>query len=70
LYRMKDVEEAMSIVKEAMKEGTHAALTTADSDKEQIRIVSIHWGPNWALRGESESELQARRELAHRFMSI
>lgn len=63
LYSIKAVEEAVSIVKEAMMEHGGSA-----DEKDKIRVVSIHWGPNWAMRGENETELRARRELAHRLI--
>lgn len=34
----------------------------------RMRILSIHWGPNWAMKHEDETELAARREFAHRLI--
>ena len=59
LYSNKDVDSAMEIAK-----------TTFDRAKPEsgLRIVSIHWGPNWAMKGEDESELAARRRFARRLI--
>jgi poly-gamma-glutamate capsule biosynthesis protein CapA/YwtB (metallophosphatase superfamily) len=66
LYDMPSVEQrALEIVKMAM------ALEEAGKEEESrlLRVVSIHWGPNWARQGESNQELDARRNFAHRLIS-
>jgi poly-gamma-glutamate synthesis protein (capsule biosynthesis protein) len=54
-----DVHQAVDIAKTAFEKAPES----------QIRIVSIHWGPNWALRGETkEEDVTARRYFAHRLI--
>lgn len=60
LYSDKDVDAAMKIAE--------ASFRRAPDDSSGLRIVSIHWGPNWAMKGESEEELRARRRFAHRLV--
>jgi poly-gamma-glutamate capsule biosynthesis protein CapA/YwtB (metallophosphatase superfamily) len=57
-----DVETAMKIVRSVLQ------LAPPRSAERPIRIFSIHWGPNWALGGESDQQLTARREFAHRLI--
>ena len=64
LVSRNSVQDAMAIAKQVLQQQPPSPQTT----KETIRIVSIHWGPNWAMRGETESHLAARRELAHRLV--
>jgi poly-gamma-glutamate synthesis protein (capsule biosynthesis protein) len=59
LYSSKDVDAAMKIVK---------ASFDRTPSKSGLRIVSIHWGPNWAMKSEDEEELAARRKFAHRLI--
>jgi poly-gamma-glutamate capsule biosynthesis protein CapA/YwtB (metallophosphatase superfamily) len=60
LHSHQDVDSAISIAKVAVKQ-------EPKSDS-HLRIVSIHWGPNWAMKGEGEQDLAARREFAHRMI--
>ncbi|KAL7526652.1 hypothetical protein ACHAXR_003529 [Thalassiosira sp. AJA248-18] len=45
---------------------TKQAINAHYSSKDCIRILSVHMGPNWALKGEDESDIECRREYAHR----
>jgi poly-gamma-glutamate capsule biosynthesis protein CapA/YwtB (metallophosphatase superfamily) len=40
----------------------------SNRSKSLIRVVSIHWGPNWAYKGEGRDEISARQEFAHRLI--
>lgn len=59
IYSETDVQHAMDIIQRSLSQ-VHEAGT--------IRIVSIHWGPNWAHRSEREGEILARQKLAHRLI--
>lgn len=60
LYSRKDVDSAIKIAK--------GAFDRAPKPDSGLRIVSIHWGPNWAMKGESEEQLAARRGFAYRLI--
>lgn len=47
-------------------ETTKRAIESHSSSKDCIRILSVHFGPNWALKGEDEGDIECRREYAHR----
>ena len=53
------VEEAMKIIRNVIS-------NSPSGNNRRVRILSIHWGPNWALKHESEAQIAARREFAHR----
>ena len=57
----RDVNAAFDIITQAVR---------AYSDpKNDLVILSIHWGPNWAYRdGEDKAEQVHRRKLAHRLI--
>jgi poly-gamma-glutamate capsule biosynthesis protein CapA/YwtB (metallophosphatase superfamily) len=67
LYDMPSVERALEIVKMALKEAG-SSKNKKESSPLVVRVVSIHWGPNWARKGESNQEVDARREFAHRLI--
>lgn len=52
------VDEAVKIVKKAIDAHPHSS--------ENVRILSVHMGPNWAMKGEDETDVACRREFAHR----
>lgn len=54
-----NVEEAMKIIRNVIS-------NSPTGNNRRLRILSIHWGPNWALKHESDAEIQARRDFAHR----
>ena len=58
----------MAQVDEAMKIARTVIGNSSDADARPIRIVSIHWGPNWAMQHETKEELAARRAFAHRLI--
>uniref|UniRef100_A0A7S3L9J8 Capsule synthesis protein CapA domain-containing protein n=1 Tax=Amphora coffeiformis TaxID=265554 RepID=A0A7S3L9J8_9STRA len=59
IYDENSVKEAMQLMKPALdKMGSDSLL----------RVVSIHWGPNWAMKNEDRQQLDARRTLAHRLI--
>ena len=60
MYSENDVKSAMKIAK--------AAFDDSPKPESGLRIVSIHWGPNWAMKGETTQELAARRSFAHRLI--
>jgi len=60
LYSSKDVDSAMKIAK--------AAFDGAPKPESGLRIVSIHWGPNWAMKGGDEEDLLYRRNFAHQLI--
>lgn len=60
IYSHHDVNAAMDIVKPVFKAG--------GQPEKELRIVSIHWGPNWAMKGEGDEQVSARREFAHRLI--
>ena len=53
------VVEAMNIIRNVIS-------NSPSSNSRRVRILSIHWGPNWALKHESKAEIAARRDFAHR----
>ena len=53
-----------SSVQEALKQ-IGPVLQRVEKLPGTIRIFSIHWGPNWALKGETKASIRARQELAH-----
>ena len=53
------VDESLVIIRKVISRSSTAK-------NRRVRILSIHWGPNWALKHESEAAIKARRELAHR----
>ncbi|KAL9189585.1 hypothetical protein ACHAXT_009260 [Thalassiosira profunda] len=53
------VDQAVEITQRAI--GAHSS-----SSDDSIRILSVHMGPNWALKGEDEDDIACRREYAHR----
>lgn len=61
LHTHHDVDAAMTIVRRTFR-------AHEKKKKNALRVVSIHWGPNWALRGEDKAQLAARRDLAHRLI--
>jgi len=61
LYTKGDVDSAMAIASEAFEKAQGVKEPT-------LRIVSVHWGPNWAMKGESGEQLAARRHFAHRMI--
>ena len=63
LYDASAVEEAVKIVKRAI--GLHSSLAC---EAGRLRILSIHMGPNWAMKHETESEIACRREFCHRII--
>jgi poly-gamma-glutamate synthesis protein (capsule biosynthesis protein) len=60
LRSKEDVNSAMNIAKLVFKR-------EPKSDS-RLRILSIHWGPNWAMKGEGKQDLVARRKFAHRLI--
>jgi poly-gamma-glutamate capsule biosynthesis protein CapA/YwtB (metallophosphatase superfamily) len=56
----RDVNTAMKIAKKVF----HGK----EKSETDLRIVSIHWGPNWAMKHETESEMASRRDFAHRLI--
>jgi poly-gamma-glutamate synthesis protein (capsule biosynthesis protein) len=60
LYSKKDVDAAMKLAS--------ASFERSPKPASGLRIVSIHWGPNWAMKGENEEELASRRRFAHRLI--
>lgn len=60
LYSSKDVDSALRIVRAVFERSPKPATG--------LRIVSIHWGPNWAMKGESVEEVAARRKFAHKLV--
>lgn len=60
LLTNKNVDAALKIAK--------ASFAQTPKTDAGLRIVSIHWGPNWAMKGEDESEIGARRKFAHRLI--
>jgi len=70
LYSQRAVEEAMLIVKGAFAAHSQTSPPSSSSSRERphIRIVSVHMGPNWALKHEGSEEIAARREFAHRLI--
>ena len=64
LYTRNDVEAAMDMARKVFS----AVPQSSDETVPTCTVASIHWGPNWALRGENESELRYRREFAHRLI--
>jgi poly-gamma-glutamate capsule biosynthesis protein CapA/YwtB (metallophosphatase superfamily) len=59
IYNDMDVDHAMDIIKGSIAQ---------EQKSDTIRIISIHWGPNWAHRSEREGEIHARQRLAHRLI--
>jgi poly-gamma-glutamate capsule biosynthesis protein CapA/YwtB (metallophosphatase superfamily) len=57
LYTERDVAKALDICAKAFD--------TAGAEEGMRRIVSIHWGPNWAGKGEHDGSREARRAFAH-----
>jgi poly-gamma-glutamate capsule biosynthesis protein CapA/YwtB (metallophosphatase superfamily) len=55
------VDEAIAIVRNAL---SHSSVGSENS----IRVVSLHWGPNWAMKGERDEDLEARETFAHRLI--
>lgn len=61
LYSRKAVDKAIKISKEAVK--MHSERERLGS--KTLRVASVHMGPNWAYRGETEAESGYRRKFAH-----
>lgn len=53
----------MKITKRAIEE--HSSL---EEERRHIRILSIHFGPNWVMKHETEEESAARRDYCHRII--
>jgi hypothetical protein len=76
LYSTSDVDAAMEIARRVLMTDRYAEdkgdaerpTSGGGDDRRPFRIVSIHWGPNWALRGEGPGDVAARRALAHRLV--
>ena len=62
------VDHSIGIIKDAIQAGTSSDATHDYFQRCRLRILSIHWGPNWAGKGESSKQVEARRELAHRLV--
>ena len=60
-----DSQDNVEYAKRIARQVFGDAPSSRDSNNNILRIVSIHWGPNWAFRGETEEDLQARRDFAH-----
>ena len=60
LYDRRAVEQAVDITKKSFDSHPSASVG------KRIRILSVHMGPNWAMKGETEQEIAFRREYAHR----
>lgn len=58
LYSHSDADRAFDLAQQAMD----------NHPKTGLRIVSIHWGPNWAGKGEDAAQVAARRRFAHRLI--
>ncbi|KAL7551835.1 hypothetical protein ACHAWF_015035 [Thalassiosira exigua] len=52
------VDRAVQIIKRAMD--------AHPPSNDGLTILSVHMGPNWALKGEDEGDIACRREFAHR----
>lgn len=63
LYSQQAVEKALKITKDALK--THPSKTTKEGAIRHLRIASIHMGPNWAYRGETNEDARHRRDFVH-----
>ena len=61
LVNERNIDEAIDIVQNIVS-------PKSSQRDNRIRILSIHWGPNWALKHESSEEIQARRKFAHRLI--
>ena len=62
IRKWEDVDEALYIIQRSLQ-------LAPSSDARPLRIISIHWGPNWAMRGsEDKAQLEARQQLAHRLI--
>jgi len=77
IYSSRQVDEAMRIVQRAIRlhENEHPKKQSRDAiegreqqQRRPIRIISIHWGPNWAMKSETREQVEARRQLAHRLI--
>ena len=44
---------------------TKLAMDAHSRESSALRILSVHMGPNWALKGEDENDIACRREYAH-----
>lgn len=64
LYNKASLERAFSIAKEVLTDSSGSM----SSSPRHVRIVSIHWGPNWAMKGEGEDSLVTRQAFAHRLI--
>jgi poly-gamma-glutamate capsule biosynthesis protein CapA/YwtB (metallophosphatase superfamily) len=52
------ITDAVEIVKRAIE--SHPC------PEDKLRILSVHMGPNWALKGEDEKDIACRRDFAHK----
>jgi poly-gamma-glutamate synthesis protein (capsule biosynthesis protein) len=74
LYSTSDVDAAMEIARpvlmndKSIGEEDRTSTPSGGDSRLLFRIVSIHWGPNWAGHGEGPGEVVARRALAHRLV--
>ena len=64
LTSKEEVAKAVEMTKEAFNMHTK----TSEGEKRRLRILSIHMGPNWAMKGEDEQAIACRREFAHRMI--
>ena len=56
-------EDAVGQAVEITKRAIDAHTSSGD---DSVRILSVHMGPNWALRGEDEDDIACRKLYAHR----
>uniref|UniRef100_A0A7S4RXS8 Capsule synthesis protein CapA domain-containing protein n=1 Tax=Ditylum brightwellii TaxID=49249 RepID=A0A7S4RXS8_9STRA len=57
------------VSKEAITDAVEIVKRVIDSHpcpKDKLRILSVHMGPNWALKGEDEMDIACRRDFAHK----
>jgi poly-gamma-glutamate synthesis protein (capsule biosynthesis protein) len=62
------LHDNVEYAKEVARQVFDHAPSSHDPDNNKnntLRIVSIHWGPNWAYRGEINEDVQVRRDFAH-----
>jgi poly-gamma-glutamate capsule biosynthesis protein CapA/YwtB (metallophosphatase superfamily) len=55
-------EEAITDAVEIVKR----AIASHPCPEDKLRILSVHMGPNWALKGEDEMDIACRRDFAHK----
>ena len=65
LYNQEAVDRALKIAKEAIQTHSEQLLQSTTAGRKAFRIASVHMGPNWAYRGETEEQSSFRRTFAH-----